>query len=79
MSWINHHGLGCPVPFYTIVETEDPTGERHVGQAGDQMNIDENGSSWIWEEEEPKSWEISRYRVLDRKGLDRVLVAEEFR
>lgn len=79
MSWVEHHGLGCPVPYSTIVETEDPTGERHVGAAGDPMNVDENGNSWIWEEEEPRSWEISRYRVLAPESLDRELAIEESR
>jgi len=78
MPWITHNGLGCPVPFDTIVETEDPTNERHIGPAGDPMNVDEYGNSWIWEEEEPRSWEISRYRIMQPESETRELAAEEF-
>lgn len=62
--WVKHNGLGCPVPWETIVETEDPTGERHTGRADDPMNVCENGNSWIWEGETPSSFEISRYRLV---------------
>lgn len=64
MRWIDHNGLGCPVSFATIVETQDPTGERHIGPAGCAMNVCEHGNSWVWESEIPESYEIVRYRVM---------------
>lgn len=62
--WIRHNGLGCPVPWDTIVETEDLRGERHVGRADDPMNIDEFGNSWVWEDEQPQCFEITFYRIV---------------
>ena len=74
MDWIDHHGLGCPVSFDTIVETEDPSGERHIGAAGDPMNVDENGNSWVWAGEVPESYEISRYRIIQEIAAPREFV-----
>jgi hypothetical protein len=64
MAWIIHNGMGFPVVPHTIVETEDPTGERYTGRADDPMNVCESSNSWIWEGENPSSFEISRYRIV---------------
>ena len=79
MSWIDHHGLGCPVPFDTTVETVDPTGERHIGAAGDPMNVDENGNSWVWAGEEPESYEITRYRIIKETAAPREVALAQFK
>ncbi len=73
MSWIQHNGMGCPVPWRTIVETIDPCGEKHTGRADDQMNVCEYGNSWIWEDEAPSDCEISAFRIIAAKPVEKQL------
>ncbi len=65
--------MGCLVPWHTIVETIDPSGEKHTGRADDQMNVCEYGNSWNWEDEAPSGYEISAYRIIVAKPVEKQL------
>lgn len=75
--WIDHDGIGRPVPCGTIVEVEaeNITGliKRHISVA-----IGDKGTAWDWSSVSlNQPWRVIRYRVRRPRGmemLDQILV-----